>query len=347
MMGRKRFATPAPFLYSNYNSNNMPPRLHLAHLPTPLEPLHRLTAHLGGPEIWVKRDDQTGLAGGGNKTRKLEYLLADAQSKNARVIITGGVAQSNHCRQTAAACARLGLRCILILRGQPPVQHTGNVLIDELLGASLIWTSGGNREAMMQAVYESELASGNDPYLIPIGGSNAIGACGYVTAAEELKQQLTFPSLPPSFDRIVFASSSGGTHAGLALGGKTFLPNTEIIGISIDAPETELQASVADIANATATLLELPHTFTPTDIAANANYLGEGYGIIGDLERNAIRLLATLEGILLDPVYTARAFAGLLDLIQHGKIAKTERILFWHTGGQPALFAYADKLFNK
>jgi L-cysteate sulfo-lyase len=325
----------------------MPPRLHLAHLPTPLEPLRRLTAHLGGPEIWIKRDDQTGQAGGGNKTRKLEYLLADAQSKNARVVITGGAAQSNHCRQTAAACARLGLRCILVLRGNPPAYHTGNVLLDELLGASLIWTGNGNREAMMQAVYDSELTIGNDPYLIPIGGSNAIGACGYVKAVEELGQQLSLSPLSPAFTRIVFASSSGGTHAGLALGAKTFLPGSEILSISIDSTEVELQTNVAAIANDTATLLELPHTFTSTDIAANANYLGEGYGIMGDFEREAIRLLATLEGILLDPVYTARAFGGLLDLIQKGEIARNERILFWHTGGQPALFAYADKLFNK
>ncbi len=337
---------------------NWPRRLRFAHLPTPLEPLGRLSAHLGGPEIWIKRDDQTGLAGGGNKTRKLEFLLAEAQDLGARTVITGGAAQSNHCRQTAAACARHGLRCLLVLRGDPPADSTGNLLLDELLGAEKIWTGSGDRATVMQATYETEQVNGADPYLIPIGGSNAIGACGYVAAVEESATQVETPPKSSSevkrgwgvsskpFNRLVFASSSGGTHAGLALGAKAFLPNTEVLGISIDEPHAELQSTVANIANAAAHRLDLPHMFTPADISANADYLGAGYGILGDLEREAIRLLAQLEGILLDPVYTGRAFGGLLDLIHKGAIGKNERILFWHTGGQPALFAYADELMK-
>src|SRR5258706_2811300 len=169
---------------------NLPPKLSFAHLPTPLEALPRLSAHLGGPEIWIKRDDQTGLAGGGNKTRKLEYLLADAQAQSARTILTGGAAQSNHCRQTAAASARLGLRCVIVLSGEAPTTATGNLLLDELLGAEIVWAGAEARASVMQATYQKELAAGQRPYLIPIGGSNPIGAASYVAAVQELLEQI-------------------------------------------------------------------------------------------------------------------------------------------------------------
>lgn len=318
----------------------LPPRLSFAHLPTPLEPLRRLSAHLGGAEIWIKRDDQTGLAGGGNKTRKLEYLLAEAESLKARTIITGGAAQSNHCRQTAAAAARSGFRCVLVLRGDPPDKVTGNILLDQLLGAEIVWTHDESREAVMQATYEKEKANGNDPYLIPIGGSNRIGAASYAAAVQELASQ---PG-GSGFSHFCFASSSGGTHAGLAVGAKALMPDTEVLGLSVDEPLDMLKTNVAKLATETASLLELPFSFTPADISANADYIGAGYAIMGERERETIRLLAQLEGVLVDPVYTGKAFGGMIDLIRKGAIGKDERVLFWHTGGQAALFAYADEL---
>lgn len=318
----------------------LPPRLSFAHLPTPLEPLPRLSQHLGGAEIWIKRDDQTGLAGGGNKTRKLEYLLADARALGLRVIITGGATQSNHCRQTAAAAARCGFRCILVLSGDPPATTTGNVLLDHLLGAEIVWTHGEDREAVMQTVFEKEKAAGNSPYLIPIGGSNHIGAAAYAAAIQELAEQRT----TSPFSRICFASSSGGTHAGLAVGARALMPQTQVLGISVDEPLEELKNNVARLATETARLLSLPFAFRANDIAANAGYIGAGYAIMGDCERETIRLAARLEGILVDPVYTAKAFGGMIDLIRNGEIEKEERILFWHTGGAPALFAYAEQL---
>jgi len=321
---------------------NFPSHLSFAHLPTPLEPLPRLTKHLGGAEIWIKRDDQTGLAGGGNKTRKLEYLLAEAQAQKARTIITGGAPQSNHCRQTAAASAHCGFRCIVVLRGEPPAKTTGNILLDQLLGAEIVWTHGESREAVMQAVYEKEKAAGNDPYLIPIGGSNRIGAASYVAAIQELADQLSVNF--NSFSRICFASSSGGTHAGLTVGAKALILGMQVLGFSVDEPLEVLKTNVARLATETATLLGLPDTFAPDDISANANYVGAGYAIMGEREHETIRLLAGLEGVLVDPVYTGKAFGGMIDLIRKGEIGRDERVLFWHTGGQPALFAYADQL---
>jgi D-cysteine desulfhydrase family pyridoxal phosphate-dependent enzyme len=318
----------------------LPPRLSFAHLPTPLEPLSRLSKHLGGAEVWIKRDDQTGLAGGGNKTRKLEYLLAEAQTLRARVIITGGATQSNHCRQTAAAAAHCGFRCVLVLSGDPPATATGNVLLDHLLGAEIVWTHGANREALMQTVFEKEKAAGHSPYLIPIGGSNQIGAVAYAGAIQELADQQG----ASSFSRICFASSSGGTQAGMTVGAKALMPRTQVLGISVDEPLEELKDNVARLATDTASLLNLPFVFRPVDIAANADYIGDGYAIMGDRERETIRLVARFEGILVDPVYTAKAFGGMIDLIRKGEIRKDERVLFWHTGGGPALFAYADQL---
>jgi D-cysteine desulfhydrase len=314
------------------------PRISLAHLPTPLEPLPRLSAALGGPELWIKRDDQTGLAGGGNKTRKLEYLVAAAQAEGADALITGGAPQSNHCRQTAAAAARVGLRSILVLTG-PPVEARGNVLLNQLLGAEIVWTGDKSREEVMRATFEGERAAGRKPYLIPYGGSNAIGASAYVAAVEELAAQLEKRRLLP-FNRIVFASSSGGTHSGLALGGRALKTPTQILGISVDKPEIVLAGEiVAKLATETAVLLGLEHTFEAGDIHANADYLGKGYGVMGEPEREAIRLFAQTEGVLLDPVYTGRAAAGLIDLIRRRIIAPDERVLFWHTGGTPTLFA--------
>lgn len=318
------------------------PHLPLAHTPTPLEPLPRLSAALGGPRLYVKRDDQTGLAGGGNKTRKLEFLVADALQREADSLITIGSAQSNHCRQTAAAAAKHGLRCVLVLRGHPPAHITGNLLLDHLLGAEVVWSGNRDREAVMAEVAAREQAAGRGPYPVPLGGSNALGAAGYALAMLELKDQQAAAGL--RFDRIVFASSSGGTHAGLVAGARLAGFDGEVLGISIDEDRETLRARVAAVATETAQLAGRPHAYSAGDIAVNADYLGQGYGILGAPERDAIRRFAQTEGLLLDPVYTGRAAAGLLDLIRRGVIGRAETVLFWHTGGTPALFAYAEQL---
>jgi D-cysteine desulfhydrase family pyridoxal phosphate-dependent enzyme len=321
------------------------PRTKIAHLPTPLAPLPRLSAALGGPEVWIKRDDLTGLGGGGNKTRKLEFLAAAALAEGADPLITGGAPQSNHCRQTAAAAARLGLRCVLVLVG-PPQPHSGNLLLDALLGAELAWTGDSPRDGHMQAIFACEQAAGRKPWLIPYGGSNIYGAAAYVAAVEELAGQLAALDLPP-FDRIVFASSSGGTHAGLAVGTRALRWPTQVLGISIDKPLVELtHDTVAALTAETCAALGFDFSLTAADISANANYLGGGYGVMGQPEAEAVRLFARTEGILLDPVYTGRAAAGLIDLIRTGQMAAQERVLFWHTGGFPALFApqYSERL---
>jgi D-cysteine desulfhydrase len=316
------------------------PRVAIAHLPTPLEPLPRLTNHLDGPELWVKRDDQTGLATGGNKTRKLEFLVAEALAQAADTLITCGAAQSNHARQTAAAAAKFGLDRVLVLRGEAPPETQGNLLLDRLLGAEVVWTAGRSLdEALPQTARELE-AAGRTPYVVPYGGSNAIGASGYTAAMEELLTQCEQQDL--HFDQIVLASSSGGTQAGLAVGARALGYEGRILGISVDLEADALQRTVAEIATATAEHLALELAFAPDDFAVNDDYLGGGYAAIGELERDAIRRVARAEGLLLDPVYTGRAFGGLLDLIDRGAIARDERVLFWHTGGTAGLFGYAQ-----
>lgn len=316
-------------------------RLRFAHLPTPVEALPTLSARLGGPALLVKRDDQTGLAFGGNKTRKLEFLVADAQAQDADLLITGGAAQSNHCRQTAAAAARFGLACTLVLAGEPSARSSANLLLDQLLGADIIWTTNDARDETMARVEEEARAAGRHPYLIPYGGSNEIGALGYVFAMQELMAQDVRP------DWIVVASSSGGTQAGLTLGARLFGFQGRILGISIDKPEVELSRDiVAALATRTARKLGEDFSFAASDILVNDGYLGGGYGVMGPPEIEAIRLFARTEALLLDPVYTGRAAAGLLDLIRNGFFKRNETVLFWHTGGTPVLFAdrYAGEL---
>lgn len=315
-----------------------PAAIPLAFLPTPLHPLERLSRHLGGPQLFIKRDDLTGLAFGGNKTRKLAYLLAEALSQQAEVIVTRGAVQSNHCRQTAAAAARCGVACSLVLRGNPPDISTGNLLLDQLLGAKLHWSGAQDPEAALEAVIRHLRQSGKRVYRIPYGASNPLGASAYAAALHELLQQQA------DFNRIVIASSSGGTQAGLAVGARAAGFQGQILGVSVDRPRDELAEVIAGIATATATLLGDDRPFSADEIQVTEDYLGEGYAVIGELEREAIRLFARFEGILLDPVYTGRAAGALLDLIQSGAIQRGERVLFWHTGGTPALFAYAREL---
>ncbi len=314
------------------------PHIQLAHLPTPIENLSRLTARLGGPNLYVKRDDLTGLAFGGNKTRKLEYLLAEAQVNGARTVITAGAVQSNHCRQTAAACARLNFECILVLSGEKPTQATGNLLLDQLFNAQLVWTSRNERDEVLKETFNAAWAAGKRPYLVPYGGSNSTGASAYALAMKELRNQNFAP------DWIVFASSSGGTQAGLVCGARLFGFNGRVLGISVDEEKTDLQAKVASLASETADFLGEKADFSPEEILVSAEYLGGGYGVLGAPEVDAIRMFAQTEGLLLDPVYTARAAAGMIDLIHKGSFNKGENVLFWHTGGTPALFSekYAE-----
>lgn len=316
------------------------PRLRFAHLPTPVEELPRLSEALGGVQILVKRDDQTGLALGGNKTRKLEFLLAEAQMEGARTLITAGAVQSNHCRQTAAAAAHFGFDCILVLAGEKPGSMSGNLFLDSLFGAQLEWAGNTNREVALAEVFAAAQRQGRRPFLIPYGGSSPLGASAYALAFGELLEQEVHP------DWIVFASSSGGTQAGLVAGGKIYGYRGQVLGISVDEPATILQARVADLAQSTANLLGETITFKADDILVNADYLGAGYGVIGEPEREAITLFARLEGLLLDPVYTGRAAAGLIDLARQGFFPAGQQILFWHTGGAPALFvdSYRDYL---
>ena len=315
------------------------PKICFAHLPTPIEPLPRLSVELKGPRLWIKRDDQTGLALGGNKTRKLEFLLAEAQANGAKTLISAGAVQSNHCRQTVAAAARFGFDCILVLTGDKPAYVSGNLLLDSLLGAEFVWTTRGERDAVLKQTFDRLWEEGRRPYLIPYGGSSPTGAAAYAFAIQELMQQLQGDSGIPAPDWIVIASSSGGTQAGMALGARLFGCKAKILGISIDEPQNELCSHVADLASKSASELGENLPFSATDILVNADYLGAGYGIPGPSEKEALQLFARSEGILLDPVYTGRAAGGMIDLIRKGFFKPNETVLFWHTGGIPALFA--------
>ncbi len=318
------------------------PRVSIAHLPTPLEALPRLSQRLAGPEIWIKRDDQTGLATGGNKARKLEFLIADALQDGADTLMTAGAVQSNHARQTAAAAAKFGLACTLTLRGTPPATASGNLLLDRLLGADVIWCEGRPLEEVLEATAERLRAAGRAPYIIPYGGSNPIGASGYAAAMEELLGECDERQI--SFDHIAFASSSGGTQAGLTLAARELGYAGQLLGISVDLQADALQKKLAALTTETAAFLGLDHRFESDDFVVVDGYLGAGYGIVSDLERQAVRTMAESEGVLLDPVYTGRAFGGLVDLIREGAFPDDGRLLFWHTGGTTGLFAYGEEI---
>ncbi|MFN8411490.1 MAG: D-cysteine desulfhydrase family protein [Anaerolineales bacterium] len=310
------------------------PRVKFAHLPTPIESLDKLSKALNGPRILVKRDDQTGLAFGGNKTRKLEFLIAEAQEQGADLLISGGALQSNHCRQTAAAAARYGFDCTLVLTGEMPAQASANLLLDQLFGAKIITVADRkDRDRILQETFDNAVKAGRKPYLVPYGGSSSTGALGYAFAVEEFINQMVHA------DWIVFGTSSGGTHAGLVLGQRVFGFKGKVLGISIDEPEAQLKTHVSELASQASERIGERINFTHDDVLANENYCQAGYGVFGEGEREAIRLFASHEGLLLDPVYTGRAAAGMIDLIRKGFFQKEETVLFWHTGGQPALFA--------
>ncbi|HVQ20918.1 MAG TPA: D-cysteine desulfhydrase family protein [Terrimicrobiaceae bacterium] len=323
-------------------------RCSLGFFPTPLGELKRLSRHLNGPRLWIKRDDLTGLALGGNKTRKLEFLLAEALASGCDAIVTAGATQSNHCRQTAAAAAALGIPCHLVLGGPPPSLANGNLLLDELFGATIHWTGTLRKGEELSTVKQSLCLRGLRPFVIPYGGSNPVGAAGFATAMVELQGQLAAAGVRP--DAIVFASSSGGTHAGLLVGASAIGCPAKIIGIGIDKRqpgEEPFEAFIGNLANQSAELLGLQGRYHPEDVFLKTRYLGAGYGMVGALERDAIALMARFEGILLDPVYTGRAFGALVDLVRQGEFGPGQEVVFWHTGGSPALFAYAEALAGR
>ena len=323
------------------------PRRRYTPAPTAIEKMERLSAHLGGPEIWIKRDDQTGLTGGGNKTRKLEFLVAEALAQGADTLITQGAVQSNHCRLTLAAAVREGLKCRLVLEqrvaGSYRPQASGNNFLFNLLGVEAVTVvdGGGDVDAAMQAIADQLVAEGRKGYVIPGGGSNPLGALGYVACAEELLAQ-SF-DMGVAFDHVVCASGSAGTHAGLLVGLLGCNAQLPVTGINVRRPQAEQEANVHRLAERTAALLGLPGA--PREaVTALGRWVGPGYSIPTEEMVEAVRLLARLEGVLLDPVYTGKAMAGLIGLAREGAFKPGERVLFVHTGGSPALYAYQDVL---
>lgn len=326
-----------------------------AHLPTPFEPLPGLTEHLvrpggGGPALWIKRDDCTGLAGGGNKTRKLEYLLGDALANDADTLVTQGAVQSNHVRQTAAAAAKFGMKCEIILEertGSTAVDYTrsGNVLLDQLLGAKIRNVPGGTDMNQKLAEVAAEVSdAGGRPYVIPGGGSNSIGALGYVECALELVAQANETGL--EIDRIVTATGSAGTHAGLVAGLAVMGADIPVLGIGVRAPKDVQESNVYKLARETAALLGHEERVTRDMVVADCDYVGAGYGLIDDAVIEALKTIARTDAILLDPVYTGKAMKGLLALSAKGAF-DGETVVFLHTGGAQGLFGYQGELEGK
>ena len=324
------------------------PRLRFAHLPTPLEPMDALTRHLGGPQLWVKRDDCTGLSSGGNKTRKLEFLMADALEHNADTIITQGATQSNHARQTAAIAAKLGLACHILLEDRtgytdPAYTEGGNVLLDGLHGATIGRRPGGaDMPAEMEALADRLRHEGRTPYIIPGGGSCPVGALGYVNAALELLHQSVAMGL--EIDHVVHATGSAGTQAGLVTGLVSLNSGIPVLGIGVGAPGPQQEEKVFALAEATAEFIGTPGVVARHHIVANGDYVGDGYGLPTDGMIEAVGLVARTEGILLDPVYSGKAMAGLIDQIRRGAFKSGANIVFVHTGGSAGLFAYPGAL---
>ena len=324
------------------------PRVRLANLPTPLQEATRLRAALGGPakapRILIKRDDLTGLAYGGNKVRKLEYLVADALAQGATDLITAGAAQSNHCRATVAAGLLHGLRTTLVLdTTNPHQQPQGNLLLDRLMGAHIDFVAPETDKLVHMAELASKMKSeGRTPYVIPVGGSNAIGTVGYLTMAQELSTQL--PALDAVPDYVYFANGSRGTQAGIVLGMRLFAVPGTARGILISGNSPEREQHALDIANGAAELIGSEVRLTPNDLRNVDGFVGEGYAIPTESGDAAIELLARTEAVFLDPVYTGKAMGALIEHIRTGQITPDQTVVFIHTGGNPSIFAHAERL---
>lgn len=326
------------------------PRRRYTSSPTPIEPMPRLSKELGGPEIWIKRDDLTGLAAGGNKTRKLEFLVADALAKGCDTLITTGAIQSNHCRLTAAAAVREGLKCRLVIEERVAKSYdpkaSGNNFLFDLLGVESIKVveADSDLNAAMEAIAQELKTQGRKAYVIPGGGSNALGALGYVACAQELMGQLFDASL--AIDHIVCASGSAGTHAGLLAGLAWLNANIPVTGVNVRRKRSDQEAMVRLLARDVSDLLEI---LPPKnrDVVCLDDWVGPGYSLPSPEMVEAVRMTASLEGVLLDPVYTGKAMAGLIGLARQGRWRKSEKVLFLHTGGSPALYVYQDAFKKK
>ncbi len=320
------------------------PRVRLCHVPTALEPLPHLSKALGGPRLWIKRDDCTGLATGGNKTRKLDFLMGEARLRAADWVVTQGAVQSNHVRQTAAAAARMGLGCTVLLERRVPgvgedYEHTGNVFLDRLFGAQVRFCeSGGDMNAAAEALGEELAGQGRKPYVIPGGGSNPTGALGYVSCALEMLHQANDTGL--RIDHVVHATGSAGTQAGLVVGFAGSNSGIPVLGISVRQPREKQERTVYDLAQRTAEHVGVKGGIPREAVVADGDYVGPGYGQPTAQMVEAIELLARTEGILLDPVYSGKGMAGLIALVRAGRFSSDENVVFVHTGGAAALFAY-------
>lgn len=323
-------------------------RIPLGFMPTPIDALPRLSDELG-VQILVKRDDYTGFGGGGNKVRKLEYLMAEALAAKAEVLITTGGHQSNHARMVAACAAKFGMKAMLVLRGNKPEHYQGNLLLDRIFGASLEFLDPDDYfhliDARFEALAQSVTEAGGVPYVIPLGGANATGALGYVRAVREMAEQCKSMNIAPP-DTLVLPVGSGGTMAGLLIGCRMFWPQTRVIGVSVSRDAVWFQERIARIANECAALLEVDHTVQPDDVIVADNYVGTSYGVPSADGNAAIERVGRSEGILLDPVYTGKAMAGLFGLVADGTIAPHSRVIFIHCGGSPALFPFADNFVS-
>ncbi|HEY5289084.1 MAG TPA: D-cysteine desulfhydrase [Caulobacteraceae bacterium] len=326
------------------------PRRRYTPAPTPLEFLPKLSAALGGPEVWIKRDDLTGLAGGGNKTRKLEFLVADALAEGCDTLITTGAVQSNHCRLTAAAAVREGLKCRLVIEERVAKSYDakagGNNFLFDLLGVEAIKVVEADADlgAAMRTIASELKSQGRKAYVIPGGGSNALGALGYAACAQEMMGQMFDASL--SVDHIICASGSGGTHGGLLAGLAAVNATIPVTGISVRRQRAEQEGLVRGLARDCSDLLEI---IAPKnkDVVCLDDWVGPGYSLPTPEMVEAVRMLASLEGVLLDPVYTGKAMAGLIGMARQGRWRKGEKVLFVHTGGAPALYVYQDAFKKK
>lgn len=324
-------------------------RLHFAHLPTPLEPMDRLGRYLGGPHLFIKRDDCTGLATGGNKARKLEFLMADAVARRADVVVTQGSIQSNHARQTAAIASKLNMKCALALENKAGkmealYSESGNILLDRLYGADIYCFPGGSdMEDATRDMANRYKALGKNPYIIPGGGSNPIGALGYVNCAFEIVNQLKEQGL--RIDCLVHATGSGGTQAGLIVGFHLTEIKIPVLGISIELSKPAQEEEVYDLVRRTSEYLGLKQPPPRSDVEVNSDYVGDGHEIPTDDTLNAVTTVARYESVLLDPTYTARAMDGLIDLIVNKhRFGNDKNILFLHGGGAVGLFGYLSRI---
>ena len=322
------------------------PRVKLCQAPTPLEFLPNLTKALGGPDIWMKRDDLTGMGLGGNKVRKLEFLAGEAVAQGADHLVTQGAVQSNHVRQTAAVAMKLGMRCTALLEhrietNDPAYLGSGNVLLDQIMGIEIQHRPGGtDMQAAIEEVGATLKQAGGKPYVIPGGGSNAVGATGYAAVAAELVQQANDMGL--KIDRLVHATGSAGTQAGLVAGLHAMSSPIRVLGIGVRNPKDKQEAAVLKLARATVARLGIDRELPAEAVEANCDYVGAGYGRPTPGMVEAVQMVARTEGIFLDPVYSGKGMAGLIDLIRTGSFKRGETVVFLHTGGAVGLFGYTE-----